>query len=44
MLSTFDSFQPKTNEEPTEFDDLPADHYYIINEVELTTFSQNSEA
>ena len=31
MLFTFDSFQPKTNEELTEFDDLPADHDYIIN-------------
>ena len=44
MLFTFDSFQPKVNEEPTEFDDLPADHDYIIHEVELTTFSQNSVA
>ena len=44
MLFTFDSFKPKTNEEPTEFHDLPADHDYIINEVELTTFSRNSEA
>ena len=32
------------NEEPTEFDDLPADHDYIIHEVGFTTISLTSVA